>query len=82
MEVETHFSEFADIADVEKLVHYVSIRRRFLSKHAIACPKCGTRQVQLLELFYFPEWKCRECKFKFVYEPLLLIKENQSEKED
>ena len=47
-----------------------SDRRMMLGKKAIPCPHCRTKQVQLTNHFASPaQWKCRECKTKFEYEP-------------
>lgn len=45
-------------------------RRQRLYSHAPRCPKCRTAQVQ--SLGGLPaQWKCRECRHGFVYEPLV-----------
>ena len=69
--------DFENVVEVENLVHLISVRRKFLAKHAIVCPKCKDRQVQLLEICMIPRWKCRHCNHKFRFEP---IKEVNQEK--
>jgi len=49
-------------------------RRIRLCKHAPICPKCRTKQVQLFGYKALAKWKCRECKHKWWFEPLILIK--------
>jgi ribosomal protein L37AE/L43A len=47
-----------------------SDRRMMLGKNQAPCPNCATQQVQLTNHFVTPaQWKCRECKTKFEYEP-------------
>lgn len=33
------------------------------------CPKCGTRQVQLIDISRHALWRCRECYETFTWEP-------------
>lgn len=51
-------------------------RRIFLSKINISCTNCGeTKQIQLVNFLITPaKWKCRICKFKFEFEPILINK--------
>lgn len=46
-------------------------RRELLAQcHPVYCPACGATQVQLRHWFTEPaEWRCRECKQEFIYEP-------------
>lgn len=45
-------------------------RRYWLAQFRIHCPSCATNQVQLTYYFAQPaEWKCRECRAEFKYEP-------------
>jgi transposase-like protein len=47
-------------------------RREHLSHHTPYCPRCGDEQIQLIGYSNVPaEWKCRRCKTKFLYEPLI-----------
>lgn len=32
------------------------------------CPRCGTRQVQIMDKKIPAQWKCRDCKLQFNYE--------------
>lgn len=48
-----------------------SARRMRICKQAPACPKCRTRQVQLINQLPLAEWKCRHCKHKWRFEPLV-----------
>lgn len=50
-------------------------RREYLSKEMnkqkLTCDKCGTNQVQLTGYIeQNAEWKCRHCKYIFIWEPL------------
>ena len=48
-------------------------RRTRIQKHAPGCLACRTRQVQLRDWITVPaRWKCRQCKLRFVYEPLVI----------
>ena len=45
-------------------------RREWLGTQKIVCPECESLQVQLRYYAHVPaEWKCRECKALFEYEP-------------
>lgn len=46
-------------------------RRLFLCERSPSCPRCNTRQVQLVGYIGVDpaQWKCRECKHQFAYEP-------------
>ena len=47
-----------------------SDRRLVLGTKSPLCPQCATKQVQLTNHFTWPaEWKCRDCKTLFEYEP-------------
>ena len=47
-------------------------RRLRVSRHAPGCLRCRSTQCQLREWLQVPaRWKCRICKFRFVYEPLV-----------
>ena len=45
-------------------------RRMNLCRRAPACPRCGTKQVQLINPLALARWKCRHCKTKWTYEPV------------
>ena len=48
----------------------LAARREHLGRNAIPCPKCNTRQIQLVDHICMPaKWKCRECRHKFDFEP-------------
>ena len=45
-------------------------RREHLGRNMPRCPKCDTKQVQLVSYSAaHAEWKCRHCKNYFLYEP-------------
>lgn len=44
-------------------------RREMLNRECPHCPRCGTRQVQLIDNCQPAQWKCRSCKRRFEYEP-------------
>lgn len=48
----------------------LAIRRIRICKAAIPCPKCGTRQIYLYDHAPLAEWKCRECRHRWWFEPL------------
>lgn len=52
-------------------VRALTLRRLRICKHAPLCPKCRARQVQLTDSGVLAEWKCRECKHRFVFEPII-----------
>lgn len=57
-----------------KAVHAFLERRKRLCSKPMICPNCKSRQVQLVEYLHPPaRWKCRSCKFKFVYEPIIKV---------
>lgn len=49
-------------------------RRRRLNKRAPPCPKCRTRQVQLIDCRPLAKWRCRECRHIWRYEPVILTR--------
>jgi len=59
---------------IASFVNEVHIRREFLRDYACVCPNCRTRQIELLNPKMFARWKCRECKTKFISEPIRNIK--------
>lgn len=55
-------------------VHKLGMRRVRLCKGSVHCPKCQTKQVQLIDWFSkIAKWKCRECKYAFWHEPLVTL---------
>jgi len=50
----------------------LEIRRIRTCKAAIPCPKCGTRQVYLYDPEPLAVWKCRKCRHKWWFEPLMV----------
>lgn len=40
-----------------------------LIANAPRCAECGTRQVQIMNRNAPAQWKCRECRHSFEYEP-------------
>lgn len=46
-------------------------RRERMGKQAISCPSCGSLQVQLVDGRPPASWKCRNCRHKFLHEPLV-----------
>lgn len=51
----------------------ISKRRIRICKQAPKCPKCKANQVQIIDSGLLAKWKCRECKHKWTYEPLVEI---------
>ena len=50
----------------------LAYRRTVLSNYTPSCPKCGASKfhMQLVNWQTNPaEWKCRTCKYKFLFEP-------------
>lgn len=45
-------------------------RRTRLCNKAPVCPKCNTKQIQLINSNLLAKWKCRFCKHIFIHEPL------------
>jgi hypothetical protein len=53
----------------EKILQLVRRREQFRYLN-MRCPKCSTRQVQLVDWRVQPaQWRCRTCKHRFDYEP-------------
>lgn len=48
-----------------------AIRRERVCKHAPECPKCRTKQVQIIDCRPLAKWKCRHCKHTWRHEPLI-----------
>lgn len=44
-------------------------RREWIWKNIPTCPCCAAEQVQLTDYHEPAQWKCRECKFRFEFEP-------------
>lgn len=44
-------------------------RRKYLASFPVVCPKCQTRQIQLIGIEIPAEWNCRHCREFFIYEP-------------
>lgn len=59
---------------VRNVLPIVSRRERLCrDRHVRRCPKCHTRQVQLTDWVAVPaRWRCRECRHKFIHEPLVI----------
>jgi len=49
---------------IEAVLELSEKRMRYGKIHP-TCSKCGTRQVQLVDWFNNPVWKCRHCKFSW-----------------
>lgn len=63
-----------DVRD-EIIEHAIELsnRRVWLCKNAPICPKCNTKQIQLIQwtsVDKSADWKCRKCRHPFSYEPL------------
>ena len=43
-------------------------KRESLCKNAQPCPKCKTKQIQLIEHINQVIWKCRHCKYEWMNE--------------
>lgn len=57
-------TENLPIPDFIRRAERVAEDRDKLCKNNPACPECGTRQVQIIEVS-IQEWKCRHCKHVF-----------------
>ena len=63
--------EWYDGVDM-RLALALTARRERVKKHAPGCLRCRSNQVQLKIWQEVPAyWKCRMCKHRFVYEPLV-----------
>lgn len=51
--------------------HAATNRRLRVCSKAPRCPVCLTRQVQIIDCAPLATWKCRECKHKWRYEPVI-----------
>ncbi len=51
-------------------------RRRRLCSLAPRCPHCRVTNVQLVESAPLARWKCRACKHRWTYEPIIMEKRN------
>jgi len=47
-------------------------RRDFLNAHVPHCPKCRTRQVQIMRGDVPATWRCRICQYGFICEPIVV----------
>lgn len=59
---------------IETTALVLADRREFLCRawnrpEPQACPKCGTRQVQIIDISSPAGWRCRECRHMFSWEP-------------
>lgn len=67
--------EDSDINSLHEEMNKIADRRTYLGKmmntHELGCPKCTTRQVQLVGYANITpaKWKCRHCKHEFEWEP-------------
>jgi len=61
-------------------MHKIAERRRRIYKAAKynPCPKCRTVQVSVIALALLAKWKCRECRHKWVWEPITLIRSDSN----
>jgi transposase-like protein len=57
------------IMKIEKLIEQVMARRELIQKHQPKCPHCRSEQVQIMSHRNPAEWRCRNCKFWFNFEP-------------
>lgn len=58
-------------------VQRTSNRRSRICKQAPICPRCRESQVEILDSRPLAAWKCRGCKHKWRYEPLVSCKQTQ-----
>jgi len=59
--------EFSEL-DMDKFLRGINEsvdRRERYCALQLSCPKCQTKQIQLIGYQDDAEWKCRHCKFKF-----------------
>lgn len=57
-----------------ELINNDDSRIIYLNKRKIVCPKCKSRVVEVIQEKFFPKWHCFNCKTRFIYEPIVLLK--------
>lgn len=85
LEMKTPLDEFFELddaaAEMMQLAHTAATRRMRICKHAPTCPKCKTRQVQIIDCRMLAKWKCRECRHTWRHEPIISNVQGQGDGE-
>lgn len=56
-----------NLADID--IQAIIDRNDFLNRNVPRCVFCDAEQVQIISKLAPAEWKCRECRFEFAFEP-------------